>query len=178
MAEQPFDPGPQAPHGPGYPGAGRGRRAGDGPRPPEAEPAKSWLLSPGLYQRILVWAGILALTALAVMLLWNALMPGIAGVPRLDYLQAAGLLVLCRLLFGGLSGGLSAARPVSRAGDRLQERWGAMSPGERREFQRRRRQRCGCDGDGHGEGHGDGPGPGHGHGRGGPLPGATADSAE
>lgn len=40
-----------------------------------------------------------------VMALWNAILPGLfAGVGRLDYLHALGLLILCRILFGGFRG--------------------------------------------------------------------------
>lgn len=37
-----------------------------------------------------------------VMLLWNWLMPVVFGLPEITYLQAAGIIVLTRLLFGGL----------------------------------------------------------------------------
>jgi hypothetical protein len=40
-----------------------------------------------------------------VMLLWNWLLPPLFGVPELTLLQAFGLLVLCRMLFGGFGGG-------------------------------------------------------------------------
>jgi hypothetical protein len=43
--------------------------------------------------------GLLALFGLAVMLLWNWLMPEIFGLKRLDYWQAWGLLALCWILF-------------------------------------------------------------------------------
>ncbi|MDR2865624.1 MAG: hypothetical protein LBV68_08450 [Spirochaetaceae bacterium] len=34
------------------------------------------------------------------MLLWNVFLPALLGLPRLNWLQATGLLVLCRILFG------------------------------------------------------------------------------
>ncbi|OGU34623.1 MAG: hypothetical protein A2068_14665 [Ignavibacteria bacterium GWB2_35_6b] len=37
-----------------------------------------------------------------VMLLWNWLMPEIFGLPELTYWQAAGVIILARLLFGGM----------------------------------------------------------------------------
>jgi hypothetical protein len=36
-----------------------------------------------------------------VMLLWNWILPGISTLSPLGYWQAMGLLVLCRILFGG-----------------------------------------------------------------------------
>jgi hypothetical protein len=43
----------------------------------------------------------IALGSLVVMLLWNSLFPEIFGFKPIDYLQAAGLLVLSKILFGG-----------------------------------------------------------------------------
>ncbi len=43
----------------------------------------------------------LALGSLVVMLLWNALLPAIFGLKAISFLQAAGLLVLSKILFGG-----------------------------------------------------------------------------
>ena len=42
--------------------------------------------------------------ALAVMLLWNWLLPPLFGWKEIAYLQAGGLLILGRLLFGGFHG--------------------------------------------------------------------------
>jgi hypothetical protein len=38
----------------------------------------------------------------AAMFFWNAFVPGIFGLPRVNYWQAAGILVLARILFGGI----------------------------------------------------------------------------
>ncbi|MCG8309621.1 MAG: hypothetical protein MI975_19660 [Cytophagales bacterium] len=38
-----------------------------------------------------------------VMLLWNALLPDLFSFPRINYLQSVGLVVLARLIFGGIS---------------------------------------------------------------------------
>jgi hypothetical protein len=40
-----------------------------------------------------------------VMLLWNWLLPPLFGWPQITIWQGFGLLVLCRILFGGFSGG-------------------------------------------------------------------------
>ena len=42
---------------------------------------------------------------LAVMLLWNAILPAVLGVAALTYWQAIGILALSRLLFGGFHRG-------------------------------------------------------------------------
>jgi hypothetical protein len=74
-----------------------------------------------------------------VMLLWNALMPQIFALPQISYLQAAGLLVLARLLFGGI-GGLGHDRlrggnaRLFHHGNKFREKWMNMSDEERKEF--------------------------------------------
>ena len=54
-----------------------------------------------------------AFLGLIVMLLWNALIPVLFHGPELSYLQAVGLLVLCRLLVG-IRGGRRGWRPWKR----------------------------------------------------------------
>ncbi|MFI3295397.1 MAG: hypothetical protein R3Y19_05195 [Rikenellaceae bacterium] len=44
---------------------------------------------------------IVALASLVVMLLWNSIIPSVVGWGALNYLEAVGLLVLCRILFSG-----------------------------------------------------------------------------
>ena len=72
----------------------------------------------------------------AVMLLWNALVPQIFGLSRLGYLQALGLMILTRVLFGGLGiGGCGTAgsRRHFHDGNELRFKWMSMSDGERKE---------------------------------------------
>lgn len=82
----------------------------------------------------------LALLAWIVMLLWNWVMPGLfigaAPIAQLDYARALGLLILCRILFGGLRG---------RHGGHGRQRWlrwQAMTPEEREQFRQTRMGRC------------------------------------
>ncbi|MDR0472111.1 MAG: hypothetical protein LBH43_00305 [Treponema sp.] len=95
-----------------------------------------------------IFAGIgliLALSAVfgaAVMLLWNALMPQIFSLPQLNFFQAAGVLILVRILFGGLgeAGQVRAGHRGAKEGGRLfhrnklREKWMNMSDEERKEF--------------------------------------------
>jgi hypothetical protein len=65
-----------------------------------------------------------ALAVLAVMLIWNAVMTSIFGLPALNYGQALLLLLMSRLLFGGLGHhGLGALG--------LKSRWRGLSPEDR-----------------------------------------------
>jgi hypothetical protein len=85
----------------------------------------------------------LAAVGVVVMLLWNAIVPAVfTSVPAINYLQALGLLVLCRLLFGGLRGhgGWRGRMHAHRHGhgDRHERwaKWQAMTPEEREQFHR------------------------------------------
>jgi len=79
-------------------------------------------------------AAFLAAFGYVVMTLWNAVLPAVAGVHAISFFQAVGLLVLSRILFGGLRG--------RRLGgwhwrNRMQARWRQMSPEEREQFRNR-----------------------------------------
>jgi hypothetical protein len=76
-----------------------------------------------------------------VMMLWNALLPGLFGAPPLRYLQAAGLLVLSRILLGGLRGHHG---PWRHRGWR--ERWESMTPEERERLREKYGRHCGWHG--------------------------------
>ena len=82
-----------------------------------------------------------AVFGVAVMLLWNALITQIFALPFLNYWQAVGLLILARLLFGGLGGlghgGLRGAGGNDRLfqhGNKFREKWMNMSADERKDF--------------------------------------------
>lgn len=77
----------------------------------------------------------------AVMLLWNAVLPGLTGWAPIGFWQAVGLLLLARILTGGLRGGWGARRAHWRA--RMAARWNAMSDEERERFRAGLRQGCG-----------------------------------
>ena len=87
---------------------------------------------------ILFLVAIAALSAV-VMLLWNAIVPALfTTVPAIHYLQALGLLVLCRILFGGLRGhGAWRGRMHGHRHGHAHQRWAkwqAMTPEERERF--------------------------------------------
>ncbi len=99
-------------------------------------------------RKILKGLAILALIALVVavvgylvMTLWNWLIPGIFGWKPLDFIQAVGLLVLSRLLFGFRTGFGHHHRRHWRG--RMAERWAQMTPEEREKFREGMRARCG-----------------------------------
>ena len=70
---------------------------------------------------------------LAVKLLWNWLLPPLFGLPAVSFRQALGLLVLSRILFGGVGGHGGRRWRMSdddreRIRQRMRERWGMQPP--------------------------------------------------
>jgi hypothetical protein len=63
-----------------------------------------------------------------VMQLWNWLLPEIFGWPHITFWQALGMLVLCRILFGGFGFHGSGRSSIRQ---RMAERWEKMTPEER-----------------------------------------------
>jgi len=88
---------------------------------------------------VFIFCMVLALGA-AVMLLWNAILPDIAPVSRIHYGQALGLLLLCRILFGGFRFGGRGGRPPF-AHSNFREKWKNMSEEERAELKAKWRGR-------------------------------------
>ena len=68
-----------------------------------------------------------------VLRLWNWLTPALFGWKPITFWQALGILVLCRILFGG--GGIRGAHR-SRSRRRMAARWDRMTPEERERFRR------------------------------------------
>src|SRR6476620_4667618 len=80
-----------------------------------------------------------AIASFVVMSLWNALMPNIFAVKAITFWQALGLLVLCKLLFGGFRPYGGAGRHWKR---RMAERWEQMTPEEQEKFRQGLRHGC------------------------------------
>jgi hypothetical protein len=76
-----------------------------------------------------------------VMHLWNWLLPPLFGWHAISFWQGLGLLVLCRILFGGVGGHRHDRRSKMRR--RMDERWERMTPEEREKLGEGWRGRCG-----------------------------------
>ena len=72
--------------------------------------------------------------------LWNWLLPSLFGWHPITFWQALGLLVLCRILFGGFHGRGPGGGKSRRM---MAERWENMTPEEREKFRHGLRGRCG-----------------------------------
>ncbi|HEY2858030.1 MAG TPA: hypothetical protein VGJ21_06415 [Terracidiphilus sp.] len=75
-----------------------------------------------------------------IMHLWNWLLPSLFGWHVITFWQALGLLVLCRILFGGF--GNSGHRGGKRRRER-QRMWETLTPEEREQLRQRMGNRCG-----------------------------------
>jgi hypothetical protein len=73
----------------------------------------------------------IALFGFIVMSLWNWLVPPVFGGHTITFWQAFGLLILSRILVGGLGGGHGDDRRGRR---RMREQWEQMTPEEREKF--------------------------------------------
>ncbi len=85
---------------------------------------------------VLVVVGIAAL-GWVVMALWNWLLPNLFGIKEIDYVQAMGVLLLSKILFGGFRGHCGGHAKWH------QHRLENMTPEEREKFQSGMRGCCG-----------------------------------
>jgi hypothetical protein len=98
------------------------------------------------YKKMKLWKGVMLLVGAAVlgalvMWLWNWIMPTLlTGAMTIDYWRALGLLLLCRILFGGFRGhGHHGTWQEKRE---HWQRWQAMTPEEREQFHKQRANWC------------------------------------
>ena len=87
---------------------------------------------------------IASLMGYVVMQLWNHVLVGIVAVPVIDFWQAIGLLVLSKILFGGIKGRWGGPGCGGNGGwkSELREKWHNMSPEEREKLKQEWRERC------------------------------------
>ncbi len=87
-------------------------------------------------------AAFLSLAGLAVMLLWNNLLPDILFVNTITFWQAVGIFLLCKILFGFGRGGRGGGPGWMK--HRMQEKFKNMTPEQREAFKQKMRDRaCG-----------------------------------
>jgi len=95
--------------------------------------------------RILVFILIAVIAILffgeVVMLLWNNVLAVATNVHTITFVQALGILVLSKILFGGFRGGWGS-RPYYWK-RRMQQKWNNMTPDEREKFKQEWQKRCG-----------------------------------
>ena len=89
---------------------------------------------------IAVFVAFAALATWVVMFLWNAILPDVTGVKPLNFWQAAGLLLLAKILFGGF--GFRGRRKHWKKRKHWKNKWMQMSDEERQEAKQRWKERC------------------------------------
>jgi hypothetical protein len=85
-----------------------------------------------------------ALAGLAVMLLWNNLLPDILFVNTITFWQALGIFLLCKILFGFGRGGRGCGGGPGWMRHRMEEKFKHMTPEQKEAFKQKMRDRaCG-----------------------------------
>lgn len=90
----------------------------------------------------LLFIAMLLLLSAIVMVLWNAILPPLMGVNRINYGQSVGLLILCRILFGGFRFGPPRDRRPFGPPNAMREKWMNMSDEEKAQFRSEWQKRC------------------------------------
>jgi hypothetical protein len=78
---------------------------------------------------------------LIVMGLWNAILPAVLGVKAISFVQALGILLLSKILFGGFGGRGWRGSPAWK--QKMKQRWDNMTPEDREKFKAEWKHRCG-----------------------------------
>ena len=76
-----------------------------------------------------------------VMFLWNNVLAQVTNVSTITFIQALGILVLSKILFGGFRGGWGPRRYYWK--QRMQQKWADMTPDQREKFKQEWQRRCG-----------------------------------
>jgi Ca2+/H+ antiporter, TMEM165/GDT1 family len=78
------------------------------------------------------------------MTLWNSILVAVLGVKAITFVQALGILILSKILFGGFKGrgGCHGGRGMMWK-QKMQEKYANMTPEEREKFKAEWKSRCG-----------------------------------
>jgi Ca2+/H+ antiporter, TMEM165/GDT1 family len=104
---------------------------------------KRFWFKKGLMFITLFLAAIIVFGAI-VMGLWNAILPAVIGVKAITFIQALGILVLSKILFGGFGrrGGWQRGRH-DQWKNNMREKFASMTPQEKEKFKSEWKNRCG-----------------------------------
>lgn len=104
---------------------------------------KTFWIKRGLMILVFGTIAILAF-GLLVMSLWNAILPAVIGVKTITFVQALGILVLSKILFGGFGGGHNKSGWRNKGKwMEMKEKFAGMTPEEREKFKAEWKTRCG-----------------------------------
>jgi len=108
---------------------------------------KKWMLMILLFPLLVFLAGYVVLS------LWNWLVPALFNGPVISFIQALGLLLLSKILFGGFKGGRGWGGGSCYCGggnywkNKMHSRMEGMSEEEKEKFKEAFKNRCGSWGD-------------------------------
>ncbi len=98
---------------------------------------------------LVIFAAAITAFSAVVMGLWNTILVNVVNVKAVTFTQAMGILVLCKILFGGFGprgGGRGGKFGPGRGGfersREMREKWAKMTPEEREVFKNEWRSRC------------------------------------
>ncbi len=81
---------------------------------------------------------------LVVMSLWNAILPAVLGVKAISFIQALGILLLSKILFGGFGGGRHKGSWRNKEKwMEMKDKFAGMTPEEREKFKTGWKDKCG-----------------------------------
>lgn len=92
---------------------------------------------------IVCFVGAVLLFGAVVMGLWNAILPDVLGVKSITFIQALGILLLSKILFGGFGGKRWGGGRGPEWKYKMREKWNNMTPEEREKFKAEWKNRCG-----------------------------------
>jgi hypothetical protein len=90
---------------------------------------------------IVLGIGAIFLFGFIVMSLWNAILVPVLGIGAVSFWQALGILVLCKILFGGFKGRGGFGGPPGWKNE-MREKWQHMTPEEREQVKQQWREKC------------------------------------
>lgn len=95
------------------------------------------------------FVGMAALVIWVVMLLWNWLMPMLFDLSCITFWEAAGILLLSKILFGGFGGSKHKCHcQQNRTGgwkDKFKHKWGHLSDEDKQKWEAKFAKKMGCD---------------------------------
>ncbi|MDF1695945.1 MAG: hypothetical protein P1U56_08945 [Saprospiraceae bacterium] len=89
---------------------------------------------------VLFFVAVAGAVSWVVMFLWNAILVDSIGVKPLNFWKAAGLLLLAKILFGGIGRGWGRKSREKRKAWR--KKWMGMTPEERKDAKARWKEYC------------------------------------
>ena len=102
---------------------------------------KSYWIKHAIFVPVIIITGIF-LFGWVVMQLWNGILPSVLGVKTITFLQALGILVLSKILFGGFKGGHRHPESHHNHKQDSLNRWMHMSREERETMWAEWKGRC------------------------------------